>query len=410
MINRDQAARILKDYGQEHILNYFDELTDNEKQELLSQIEIIDFSVLDNLDAEKNSNTVRGKFEPLGAVTIEDIASNSDEYVRAGVEAIKKGKTAAVLLAGGQGTRLGFDKPKGMFNIGVNKELYIFQCLINNLMDVVKLAGAWVPLYIMTSEKNHKDTTEFFKEKNYFGYAPEYVHFFIQDMAPSVDFSGKILMEGKSKISISPNGNGGWFSSLVRAGLLDEIKANGVEWLNVFAVDNVLQRIADPGFIGAVIKSGLQSGGKVVSKASPDEKVGVLCLEDGMPSIVEYYEMTEEMRTLLDEKGELAYKYGVILNYLFNVEKLEEICDRKMPVHVVDKKIPFMDENGELVKPDMPNGHKFETLVLDMVHMQDSCLAYEVVREKEFAPVKNAAGVDSVESARELLKANGIEI
>ena len=410
MINRDQAARILKDYGQEHILNYFDELNDNEKQELLSQIEIIDFSVLDNLDAEKNSNTVRGKFEPLGAVTIEDIASNSDEYVSAGVEAIKKGKAAAVLLAGGQGTRLGFDKPKGMFNIGVNKELYIFQCLINNLMDVVKLAGAWVPLYIMTSEKNHKDTTEFFKEKNYFGYAPEYVHFFIQDMAPSVDFDGKILMEGKSKISISPNGNGGWFSSLVRAGLLDEIKAKGVEWINVFAVDNVLQRIADPGFIGAVIKSGLQSGGKVVSKASPDEKVGVLCLEDGMPSIVEYYEMTEEMRTLLDENGELAYKYGVILNYLFNVEKLEEICDRKMPVHVVDKKIPFMNENGELVKPDKPNGHKFETLVLDMVHMQDSCLAYEVVREKEFAPVKNATGVDSVDSARELLKANGIEI
>ncbi|SHM26993.1 UTP--glucose-1-phosphate uridylyltransferase [Ruminococcus flavefaciens] len=410
MINRDQAARILKDYGQEHILKYFDELSENEKQELLSQIEIIDFSVLDNLDAEKNSNTVRGKFEPLGAVTIEDIASNSDEYISAGVEAIKNGKAAAVLLAGGQGTRLGFDKPKGMFNIGVEKELYIFQCLINNLMDVVKLAGAWVPLYIMTSEKNHKDTTDFFKEKNYFGYAPKYVHFFIQDMAPSVDFNGKILMESKSKISISPNGNGGWFSSLVRAGLLDEIKANGVEWINVFAVDNVLQRIADPGFIGAVIKSGLQSGGKVVSKASPDEKVGVLCLEDGMPSIVEYYEMTEEMRTLLNEKGELAYKYGVILNYLFNVKKLEEICDRKMPVHVVDKKIPYMNENGELVKPTEPNGHKFETLVLDMVHMQDSCLAYEVVREKEFAPVKNATGVDSVESARELLEANGIKI
>ncbi|WP_207637704.1 UTP--glucose-1-phosphate uridylyltransferase [Ruminococcus flavefaciens] len=410
MINRDQAARILKDYGQEHILKYFDELSDNEKQELLSQIEIIDFSVLDNLDAEKNSNTIRGKFEPLGAVTIDDIASNSDEYISVGIEAIKNGKAAAVLLAGGQGTRLGFDKPKGMFNIGVERKLYIFQCLINNLMDVVKLAGAWVPLYIMTSEKNHNDTTDFFKENNYFGYAPEYVHFFIQDMAPSVDFNGKILMEGKSKISISPNGNGGWFSSLVRAGLLDEIKANGVEWINVFAVDNVLQRIADPGFIGAVIKSGLQSGSKVVSKASPDEKVGVLCLEDGMPSIVEYYEMTEEMRTLLDEKGELAYKYGVILNYLFNVKKLEEICDRKMPVHVVDKKIPYMSENGEIIKPTEPNGHKFETLVLDMVHMQDSCLAYEVVREKEFAPVKNATGVDSVDSARELLKANGVEI
>ena len=319
MINRDNALRILSNYGQEHILKHYDELDEAGKQELLDQIEIIDFSVLHNLNAEKNSNSVRGKFEPLGAVTIDDIAKNSDEYIKTGIEAIKAGKAAAVLLAGGQGTRLGFDKPKGMFNIGVNKELYIFECLINNLMDVVKLADTWIHLYIMTSEKNHKDTTEFFKEKNYFGYDPQYIRFFIQDMAPSVDFSGKVLMESESKISISPNGNGGWFSSLVRAGLLDEIKEKGVEWLNVFAVDNVLQRIADPGFIGAVIKSGLQSGGKVVSKASPDEKVGVLCLEDGMPSIVEYYEMTEEMRTLLNENGELAYKYGVILNYLFNV-------------------------------------------------------------------------------------------
>lgn len=410
MINRDDALRILSNYGQEHILKHYDELDEAGKQELLGQIEIIDFSVLDNLNAEKNSNSVRGKFEPLGAVTIDDIAKNSDEYIKAGIEAIKTGKAAAVLLAGGQGTRLGFDKPKGMFNIGVNNELYIFECLINNLMDVVKLADTWIPLYIMTSEKNHKDTTEFFKEKNYFGYDPQYIRFFIQDMAPSVDFSGKVLMESESKISISPNGNGGWFSSLVRAGLLDEIKEKGVEWLNVFAVDNVLQRIADPGFIGAVIKSGLQSGGKVVSKASPDEKVGVLCLEDGMPSIVEYYEMTEEMRTLLNENGELAYKYGVILNYLFNVAKLEEICDKKLPVHIVDKKIPFMNDNGEYVIPTDPNGHKFETLVLDMVHMQDSCLAYEVVREKEFAPVKNATGVDSVDSARELLKANGVNI
>lgn len=410
MLDREKALRILTKYGQEHILNHFDELNDTEKEELLGQIEIIDFSVLDNLDAEKNSNSVRGTFEPLGAVTIEDIAENSDEYTKTGIEAIKAGKAAAVLLAGGQGTRLGFDKPKGMFRIGVDEELYIFQCLINNLMDVVKIAGVWVPLYIMTSEKNNDDTIAFFKEKNYFGYDPEYVKFFIQDMAPSVDFNGKILMESRSKISVSPNGNGGWFSSLVRAGLLDEIKAKGVEWINVFAVDNVLQRIADPSFIGAVIKSGMQSGGKVVSKADPDERVGVLCLEDGMPSIVEYYEMTEEMRTLLDDKGNLAYRYGVILNYLFNVKKLEEICDNKMPVHIVDKKIPYMDENGEFITPSQPNGHKFETLVLDMVHMQDSCLAYEVVREKEFAPVKNATGVDSVESARELLKLNGVKI
>ena len=409
MIDREKAMNIVSEYGQEHIMKYFNELSKEEKDELLKQIEITDFSVLSNLD-DKAGNNPRGAFEPLGAVTIDDIAANKDEYINLGIDAIKAGKAAAVLLAGGQGTRLGFDKPKGMFKIGVEQDLYIFQCLINNLMDVVKLTETWIPLYIMTSERNNIDTVEFFKEKDYFGYNPGYIHFFIQDMAPSVDFDGKIIMESKSRISISPNGNGGWFSSLVRAGLLEDIKSKGVEWINVFAVDNVLQRIADPSFIGAVIKSGLQSGSKVVSKAAPEEKVGVLCLEDGKPSIVEYYEMTEDMITLLNENGELAYKYGVILNYLFNVTKLEEICDRKLPVHIVDKKIPYMNENGDYVIPTLPNGHKFETLVLDMVHMQDSCLAYEVIREKEFAPVKNATGVDSVESARELLKANGVKI
>ncbi|MDE6539212.1 MAG: UDPGP type 1 family protein [Ruminococcus sp.] len=410
MITLDTAKNVLKKYGQEHILAYYDELDNTEKQKLLSQIEVIDFSVLENLNKENNCSLKRGKFSPLGAVTIGDIEKNREKYHSVGADAIKNGKVATVLLAGGQGTRLGFEKPKGMFDIGITKELYIFECLINNLLKVVDDTGAYVPLYIMTSEKNHNDTVNFFEEKNFFGYDRNYVKFFIQDMAPSVDFNGKIYMESKSDISISPNGNGGWFSSIVRAGFLEDIKKRGIEWINVFAVDNVLQQIADPCFIGAVIDSGSQSGSKVVSKVSPDERVGVLCMEDGKPSIVEYYEMTPEMIELLTDDGELAYKYGVILNYLFSVDRLEEIVTEKMPVHVVKKKIPYMDSNGEFITPDEPNGYKFETLVLDMVHLQKSCLPYEVERCKEFAPVKNSEGVDSVDSARELLKQNGIQL
>ena len=410
MITLDTAKNVLKKYGQEHILAYYDELDNTEKQKLLSQIEVIDFSVLENLNKENNCSLKRGKFSPLGAVTIGDIEKNREKYHSVGADAIKNGKVATVLLAGGQGTRLGFEKPKGMFDIGVTKELYIFECLINNLLKVVDDTGAYVPLYIMTSEKNHNDTVNFFEEKNFFGYDKNYVKFFIQDMAPSVDFNGKIYMESKSDISISPNGNGGWFSSIVRAGFLEDIKKHGIEWINVFAVDNVLQQIADPCFIGAVINSGSQSGSKVVSKVSPNERVGVLCMEDGKPSIVEYYEMTPEMIELLTDDGELAYKYGVILNYLFSVDRLEEIVTEKMPVHVVKKKIPYMDSNGEFITPDEPNGYKFETLVLDMVHLQKSCLPYEVERCKEFAPVKNSEGVDSVDSARELLRQNGIQL
>ncbi|MBO4878105.1 MAG: UDPGP type 1 family protein [Ruminococcus sp.] len=409
MLDFNEAKSRLAEYGQEHLLRFYNELAPDEQASLLRQIEEIDFSVVEAVKSA-DSPAPRGTFAPIGAVTVGDIAANSDSYRKTGIEAIQAGKAAAVLLAGGQGTRLGFDKPKGMFNIGVSKDLFIFECLINNLMKVVREAGCWVPLYIMTSEKNNEDTTSFFEEKNYFGYNKDYVKFFVQSMAPSTDFDGKIYMESKSRISSSPNGNGGWFSSLVRAGLLDDIRKKGVEWINIFAVDNVLQQIADPLFIGAVISTGSQSGSKVVSKAAPEEKVGVLCLEDGKPSIVEYYEMTDKMLNLRNEDGSLAYNYGVILNYLFNVDKLVEIVDRNLPLHVVKKKIPYMDENGNSISPTEPNGYKFETLVLDMVHMQDSCLPYEVVRSKEFAPVKNATGVDSVDSARELLKENGVEL
>lgn len=407
-MNYESAKNLLTEYNQEHVLKYYNELDENQRCELLRQIEGIDFTLLDALKNKSADN--KGEIQPISAVTIEDIAENSDKYLNTGISAIKSGKVAAVLLAGGQGTRLGFDKPKGMFNIGKTKELYIFQCLVNNLMDVVKLSGAWIPFVIMTSEKNNKDTVNFFKEHNYFGYNSEYVSFFIQDMAPSVDFNGKIYMEGKDKISSSPNGNGGWFSSLVRSGIFDKLRSQGVEWLNVFAVDNVLQRIADPHFIGAVIATGSDSGSKVVSKAAPEEKVGVMCLENGKPSIVEYYELTDEMTYQRLDNGQLAYRYGVILNYLFHMDRLVEINKEKMPVHIVDKKIPYMDENGNYITPEKPNGYKFETLILDMIYFNKTCLPYEVERNKEFAPVKNKEGVDSVDTARELLEENGVEL
>lgn len=407
----ENAKTLLAGYNQEHLLDFYGELNENEQADLLSQIEKLDFSLLDSLKSENMTSVEKGNIEPLTkAATIKDIQQNAAEYRNIGIEAIRNGKVAAVLLAGGQGTRLGFDKPKGMFNIGVNKELYIFECLINNLMDVVNEAGVWIPLLIMTSEKNNEDTVNFFREKNYFGYNSDYVDFFVQDMAPSVDFNGKIYLESKSRISLSPNGNGGWFSSIVRAGLLDKLKENGVEWLNVFSVDNVLQRIADPVFVGAVIKSGSQSGSKVVAKANPEERVGAMCLENGRPSIIEYYELTDEMANQRMEDGELAYRFGVTLNYLFRIDKLEDINKVKLSVHIVKKKIPYIDENGCEVNPSEPNGYKFETLILDMIRMYDSCLPYEVVRRKEFAPVKNAEGVDSVFTARELLTENGVEI
>ena len=408
-MNYEQAKAKLEQLGQTHLLRWYDELSDTEQDSLLSQIEELDPELLD-VFKNKGGEEARGKLEPLGALTIDDINENRERFETAGLEAIREGKIGAVLLAGGMGTRLGFDKPKGMYNLGETHPLYIFECLIRNLMEVVDKAGTYVPLFIMTSEKNDEDTREFLEENKFFGYNPEYVHFFMQAMAPAVDPDGKILLEEKGRIATSPNGNGGWFKSLMRAGLLGLLQREGIEWLNVFAVDNVLQRIADPCFVGATLLSGCDSGSKVIAKADPQERVGVLCLEDGAPSIVEYYEMTEEMITSREPDGRLSYNYGVILNYLFQTSQLVDMANNRMSVHIVNKKVPFIDENGVLVKPEEPNAYKFEELVLDMIHMQKTCLSYEVVRSYEFAPIKNATGVDSVVSARQLLRQNGVEL
>ena len=403
-MNYTEAFEKLSAYGQTHLLKFYDELSDTERKSLLAQIEETDFSVIHtDMHVAK-----RGVITPISVTELSEISARYSEFSSAGLEEIRAGHVGAVLLAGGMGTRLGSDSPKGMFNIGLTRELYIFECLINNLMDVTRRAGNFIHLFVMTSDRNHDDTVVFFREKKCFGYDPKFVHFFVQDMAPASDFDGKVYLEEKSKISASPNGNGGWYSSMQKCGMLDIVKSEGIEWLNVFAVDNVLQRIADPAFIGAVKLAHCVVGSKVIRKASPDERVGVMCLEDGKPSIVEYYELSDEMRDAKLPNGEPAYNFGVTLNYLFHVKELDEIVGRSLPLHVVKKKIAHIDSNGNPVDPDQPNGHKYETLILDMIHMLDGCLVFEVDRKREFAPVKNRTGVDSVDSARELLTLNGV--
>ena len=375
----ERAQEKLAKYGQEHVLKYYDELSEDDKRSLLAQIEATDMSMLEAC-LHKEELAKKGAITPLSAMQLDEINANRESFTRTGLEAIRAGEVGAVLLAGGMGTRLGSEDPKGMYNVGVTKPLYIFECLINNLMDVVKQADAWIHLFIMTSDKNHDATVAFLREKNYFGYRSEYIHFFKQEMAAAIDYNGKIYLEEKGKLSTSPNGNGGWFISLQKNGLLELVHDEGIQWLNVFAVDNVLQRIADPCFVGATIKKDCVVGAKVVKKNAPDEK------------------------------GDYAYYFGVILNYLFKVADLEQMMASNMPLHIVEKKIPYLDQEGRPVKPEAPNGYKLENLVLDMIHQLDSCLPFEVEREREFAPIKNATGVDSVESARILLEKNGVEL
>lgn len=329
-MNYEEAYEKLERYGQLHVLKYYDGLPEEKKAALLGQIEGLDFSILQY--CKENTTNQKGEIAPLAAMQLPEIEKKKEKYTKIGIEEIRQGKVAAVLLAGGMGTRLGSDHPKGMYDIGLTRPVYIFQRIIENMLDVVRQAEGWVRLFVMTSDKNHDMTVEFFEEKKYFGYNSDYVSFFIQDVVPASDYEGKAYMEEPWKISTSPNGNGGWFSSMNKCGLLDVIKKDGIEWINVFAVDNVLQRIADPCFVGAVIDNGCVAGAKVVKKNSPDERVGALCLEDGRPSIVEYYELTDEMKAAKDADGNPAYDFGVILNYIFRTKELEMIMDRQLPL------------------------------------------------------------------------------
>ena len=404
-----KAYEKLEAAGQLHVLEHYNSLSETQKKNLLEDIELTDFSVLSYLE-KREELMKKGVITPLAAMELPEIEKSRAWFEELGYRAIRQGQVGAVLLAGGMGTRLGFNEPKGMYDIGLTRPVYIFERIISNLLDVVQKASAWIHLFVMTSDKNHERTTAFLAEHDYFGYKPGYIHFFKQEMAPASDYNGKVYMERPDKIANSPNGNGGWYSSMANGRILEIVKNRGIEWLNVFAVDNVLQRMADPCFIGAAIARGCSSGAKVVKKNAPDEKVGVMCLEDGRPSIVEYYDLTDELMNAKNEKGEPAYYFGAILNYLFQVKALEQTISKKLPLHIVEKKIPHMDDNGNFVEPEKPNGYKYETLVLDMVHMMDSCLPYEVKREYEFAPIKNMTGIDSVETARELCRKNGIEL
>ena len=399
-----KATALLQELGQTHLLEHMQTLPPAAQSAMAAQIAELDFSVLH----AKDISETRGHFEPLYATTLAEITAKGTLYTETGLEAIRAGKVGAVMLAGGQGSRLGFEKPKGTLNIGITRELYIFECLIGNLLEVTKAAGTFVPLFIMTSIENYDDTRNFLEEHDYFGYDRSYVWFFRQEQLPATDTEGRLMLAAPGRIATAPNGNGGWYISMEKTGMLKVIRERGIEWLNVFAMDNVLQRIADPCFVGAVIASGMASGAKVVAKAAPEEKVGVLCLEDGRPSIVEYYEMTDEMISRREPDGTLSYNYGVILNYLFRVDKLDETLHVRLPLHKAFKKLRYMNDAGETVFPDEPNAFKFETLALDMVRLQENCLAYEVERSREFAPIKNKTGVDSVDTARALLRQNGV--
>lgn len=402
--DKEELETILKTAKQTHLLTDFDQLSALEQWMFSKEIRGIDFSIFDRAKAFDEKN-----YDRLSAMPIFSAERAEKERFcleEAGLCAVAKGKIGAVLLCGGQGTRLGYPYSKGMFNIGITKEISIFSLHFHYLKAVADKAGVWFPIYIMTSVYNRREILEYLKEKAFFGYDPSFIHFFEQNMAPATDFNGKIYKSGPFSLALSPDGNGGWFHALVSNGLLSDIQSRGVEWLNVISIDNVLQRTVDPCFVGATLLQNASCGAKVVKKSHPDERIGLICLNDGHPSVIEYYELDRlKKENVVSLSG---MDYGVILNYLFKVSEMEKTLSDPLPIHRARKKIPYYD--GEYHMPKTENGFKYEMLATDLVERMPDCLAYEILREQEFAPVKNLTGEDSVNTAREMLIRRGYEL
>ncbi len=386
---------------QAHLYAHRDNLPVEKRSLFEQQIKMVDFNKIDRLydqlvATDQTNRSVADLTPIMPAVPTPQEAA---QYQAIGQRALREGKVAALLLAGGQGSRLGHDGPKGTFDIGVAGGRSLFELHANYLKRQAEQTGYYIDWLIMTSAINHTATVNFFEKNAYFGYPAEKITFFEQGMIEAVDFAGKIIIEDKLKISRSPDGNGGCFKALKEYGLVDKLLAKGYQWLFVFNVDNAIVNIADPLFIGFTIQSGLPCAAKVVEKTDANEKVGVPCLIDGKPTIVEYSELTAEQARQRTTDGRLWLRGANIGNYCLDLKQLQRYLSQPLQYHLATKKIAYFDGKTSL-KPTEPNGYKFELFIFDIFPAFSGMAVLQVDRAAEFAPVKNAIGADSPQTAR----------
>jgi len=415
----EEARRRLREEDQEQLLRFWDRLDEAGRKRLLRQVGEIDFeSVRGMREVLRAAEGTGGPapFEPAAAMTL-----GPDEAAaahRAGEAELRAGRVGILLVAGGQGTRLGFDGPKGAFPIGPLSGDALFAVHAKKILAFERTYGAPIPWYIMTSQANDGPTRAFFAEHDHFGLDPERVLFFTQGMWPALTPEGRIILDAPDHVFMAPDGHGGLLAALRDRGVLDDMERRGLRTVFYFQVDNPLVEIADPVFLGMHAERGADLSVKVCGKRDPEEGLGIVVQREGRLAIVEYSELTDEQMHARLPSGELKYNTGSVALHVFSYAFLRSEAHASMPLHIAHKKVPYCDEDGNTVKPEIPNAYKFEKFIFDVLPHAGRPLVLRFEREDEFSPVKNAEGNDSpatarrdmMRKARRMLEAAGVAV
>jgi len=418
--NFENIKNLLKKHHQEHLLIFWPVLNPAQKQNLLTQIEELNFSKIDywvaNFVQKSTSAKIDTSFVPAHSYSPNPANAEQqlkyDKAIELGKELISAGKVAALVVAGGQGTRLGFDGPKGNFPISPVKNKTLFQIFAETIAAVSKKYQAICPWYIMTSPLNHAETIEIFRSNDYYGLDKGNVFIFQQGTLPNFSFDGKILLADKANIANSPDGHGGTLKALCKSGVLEDMKKRGIEFISYWQVDNPLVKLFDPLFIGLHALDGAEMSSKALIKSGPYEKVGNFCLVDDKVTVIEYSDLPEELAEKRNADGSLVFKLGSIAIHMINTSFVEKLNakDFSLPLHRAVKKIPHIDQQGKPVElrrtpngDTEPNGIKLEAFIFDALPLASKSIILQTQRNQEFAPTKNAAGIDSVETTRQMM-------
>jgi len=408
-MNGESALReVAERFGQGHLFAWWDRLGEPERESLLQQVRSVDFAHVRSLTETLVKHPFPEEPVELAPAPIIRVPRNERESENArraadqGESLLRDGRVAALVVAGGQGTRLGFDGPKGAFPIGPLSGKSLFAFFAEKILASQRRYGPRVSWYVMTSPDNDAETRRFFREKGFFGLQEQQVYFFVQGTLPAVDPDGRIFLDSPGRLSLSPDGHGGTLQALVRSGALNHMEQRGITEISYFQVDNVLVRVLDPVFIGHHAAARAEMSSKVVRKACPEEKVGVIGVRNGKLTVVEYSDLSHQDMYATGPDGGLKYWAGSIAMHMLQVAFVRRLRDAgiRLPFHRAEKKVPHIDAAGNRVFPDRPNGIKFESFIFDALAFAAHPVTLEVVRREEFSPVKNATGVNSPETAR----------